>query len=89
VIALVLGATAIAAAHALPIESIPADRTRVSAPARLVLRFNGRIEPRLSRGTLVGGVEEARSQGVMLVLMVGYTMVSLWILAQPIVEPGS
>jgi len=24
----------------------------------------------------------------MLILMVGYTMLSLWILAQPIVEPG-
>ncbi|HEY7489978.1 MAG TPA: hypothetical protein VIH59_02565, partial [Candidatus Tectomicrobia bacterium] len=30
-----------------------------------------------------------RSQYPMLVLMVGYTMLSLWILAQPIVEPGS
>jgi hypothetical protein len=30
-----------------------------------------------------------RSQYPMLVLMVGYTMVSLWILAQPIVEPGA
>ena len=29
-----------------------------------------------------------RSQLPMLVLMVGYTMVSLWILAQPITEPG-
>jgi hypothetical protein len=27
-----------------------------------------------------------RSQYPMLVLMVGYTMISLWILAQPIVE---
>lgn len=29
-----------------------------------------------------------RSQYPMLVLMIGYTMLSLWILAQPIVEPG-
>ena len=29
-----------------------------------------------------------RSQYPMLILMVGYTMLSLWILAQPIVEPG-
>jgi len=28
-----------------------------------------------------------RSQYPMLLLMVGYTMLSLWILAQPIVEP--
>jgi hypothetical protein len=28
-----------------------------------------------------------RSQGPMLVLMVGYTVLSLWILSQPIVEP--
>jgi hypothetical protein len=30
-----------------------------------------------------------RSQYPMLVLMVGYTMLSLWIIAQPIVEPGA
>jgi hypothetical protein len=30
-----------------------------------------------------------RSQYPMLVLMIGYTMVSLWILAQPIVETGA
>ena len=30
-----------------------------------------------------------RSQFPMLVLMVGYTMLSLWIIAQPIVEPGN
>jgi len=30
-----------------------------------------------------------RSQYPMLVLMVGYTMVSLWIIAQPIVELGA
>jgi hypothetical protein len=30
-----------------------------------------------------------RSQYPMLALMVGYTMVSLWILAQPIVETGA
>ena len=31
----------------------------------------------------------ARSQYPMLLLMVGYTMLSLWILAQPIVEQGA
>jgi hypothetical protein len=31
----------------------------------------------------------ARSQYPMLLLMVGYTMQSLWILAQPIVEQGA
>lgn len=30
-----------------------------------------------------------RSQYPMSVLMVGYTMLSLWILAQPIIEPGA
>ena len=30
-----------------------------------------------------------RSQYPMLVLMIGYTMLSLWIMAQPIVEPSS
>jgi hypothetical protein len=34
------------------------------------------------------GRRAARSQYPMLVLMVGYTMVSLWILAQPVVETG-
>ena len=30
-----------------------------------------------------------RSQYPMLALMIGYTTLSLWIIAQPIVEPGS
>jgi hypothetical protein len=34
------------------------------------------------------GASARRSQLPLLVLMVGYTMVSLWILSQPIVESG-
>ena len=39
-------------------------------------------------GTFGEPVAARRSQYPMLVLMVGYTMSSLWILAQPIVELG-
>jgi len=35
-----------------------------------------------------GGGAARRSQYPMLILMIGYTMLSLWILAQPIVEPS-
>lgn len=44
-----------AGAHALLLESTPTHDERGTSPAQLVLRFNGRIEKRLSRVTLVGG----------------------------------
>lgn len=44
-----------AAAHSLLIESVPAANATLAAPPReLVLRFNNRIEKKLSRIRLVG-----------------------------------
>jgi methionine-rich copper-binding protein CopC len=45
-------------AHALLLESAPKHETVAAAPARLVLRFNGRIEKRLSRVVVAGGSEQ-------------------------------
>ena len=42
-------------AHALLLESIPSAGATEASPPRLVLRFNGRIEKRLSRVVMVGG----------------------------------
>lgn len=42
-------------AHALLLESAPEHETVAPAPARIVLRFNGRIEKRLSRVVVAGG----------------------------------
>ena len=45
-----------AAAHAIVLESSPAhDATLARSPDRVVLRFNSKIEKRLSRVTLVAG----------------------------------
>jgi methionine-rich copper-binding protein CopC len=45
-----------AAAHSLLIESRPAANAKLAAPPReLLLRFNNRIEKKLSRVHLVGG----------------------------------
>ena len=44
------------AAHAIVLESVPArDAVLDHAPARVVLRFNSKIEKRLSRVTLTAG----------------------------------
>jgi len=42
-------------AHALLLDSIPKAGATEASPPRLVLRFNGRIEKRLSRVVMVGG----------------------------------
>ena len=44
-----------AAAHSLLLEARPAANSAVSAPTRVTLRFNNRIEKRLSRVTIVEG----------------------------------
>jgi methionine-rich copper-binding protein CopC len=44
-----------AASHALLVDSIPKPDEVTTSPPELVLRFNGRIEKRLSSVTLVGG----------------------------------
>jgi len=44
-----------AGAHAILVEAVPADGARLSAPPpELVLRFNSRIEHKLSQAALVG-----------------------------------
>lgn len=53
------GRTPAAIAHALLLESTPKHDATSGAPAQLVLRFNGRIEKRLSRVVLVGGPDRA------------------------------
>jgi copper resistance protein C len=48
------------APHALLLESTPVADTVVIAPSRLVLRFNGRLESRLSSVMLIGGPRQTR-----------------------------
>ena len=51
-----LGVAEHAAAHALLVESIPAEAATLEiSPPQLVLRFNSRIEHKLSRATLSFG----------------------------------
>lgn len=50
----------VASAHSLLLESSPADGATVPAPRDVRLRFNGRVEKRLSRLTLVGERGEAK-----------------------------
>jgi methionine-rich copper-binding protein CopC len=47
-------------APAILLESVPPAGATVSAPARLVLRFNSRVEARLSSVMLVGGPRQTR-----------------------------
>jgi copper resistance protein C len=48
------GMPARAAAHGLVLESSPKNGERVTAPARLVIRFNSRLEKPLCSVSLVG-----------------------------------
>lgn len=57
---LVFAAVAVASPHALLLDSTPRADTAVSAPPRLILRFNGRIEARLSSVMLIGGPRQTR-----------------------------
>ena len=51
-----LGVAEHAAAHALLVEAIPAEAaTLETSPPQLVLRFNSRIEHKLSRAALIRG----------------------------------
>lgn len=59
--ALLLGPAAPVAAHSLLLESTPAaGAVVVRAPSRVTLRFNNRIEARLSRLRLIDAQGEAR-----------------------------
>ena len=52
---LTVGWVSSALAHAILVESSPGAGEVTEAPARVVLRFNGRIEKRLSSVTVTGG----------------------------------
>lgn len=51
--AAILASPAVAAAHSLLLEARPAANSAVVAPPRVMLRFNNRIEKRLSRITVL------------------------------------
>ena len=54
-----------AAAHAIVLESVPAnDAVLARAPERVTLRFNSKIEKQLTRVTLAEGRGEARSVSI-------------------------
>ena len=53
--AALVASTIPAIAHSLLLEARPAANSAVTAPARVTLRFNNRIEKRLSRVTIVEG----------------------------------
>ena len=53
--AVLVSSTIPAVAHSLLLEARPAANSAVGAPARVTLRFNNRIEKRLSRVTIVEG----------------------------------
>ena len=57
---LLVGTCADLAAHALLIESVPKAEASVLAPSQIVLKFNSRIEARLSSVLLVGGPRNTR-----------------------------
>jgi methionine-rich copper-binding protein CopC len=50
-----------AAGHAILLDSTPRAGEATALPSELVLRFNGRIEKRLSSVTLVGGARNAKT----------------------------
>lgn len=61
-LAAVLGVTSPAAAHSLLLESLPAaEATLTTPPSQITLRFNNRIEKRLSRITVLDERGTARA----------------------------
>jgi methionine-rich copper-binding protein CopC len=57
---LALGPVSALSAHALLIDSVPKADASLPAPPQLVLKFNSRIEARLSSVLLVGGPRNTR-----------------------------
>jgi copper resistance protein C len=57
---LALGPVSVLYAHALLIDSVPKADASLPAPPQLVLKFNSRIEARLSSVLLVGGPRNTR-----------------------------
>ena len=82
--ALLLVLPSAAAAHSLLLESHPAAGSTVRAPSRVTLRFNNRIEKRLSRVVIVD-VRHVRHE--LSVVVVEGGLDTLTVLAPPLV-PG-
>jgi methionine-rich copper-binding protein CopC len=76
---------AVGAAHALLLESTPKAGDAVASPARLMLRFNSRIEKPLSTITLVGGPRNTR---IMLLRSEPEAGPDTLVFGLPALEPG-
>ena len=84
-VAAVLASAAPAAAHSLLLDSEPkADATLAASPTRLLLRFNNRIEKRLSRVRLL----DERGTGRALTVAVDDQTVDRLIADVPALGPG-
>lgn len=81
---LTLGTCPDLAAHALLLESVPKAEASVSAPSQIVLKFNSRIEARLSSIWLVGGPRNTR----VLLLMPEAPAADTLLFTPPELEPG-
>lgn len=79
-----LTAPVAAVAHSLLLEATPGPNTTVPAPARITLRFNTRVEKRLSRIMLVDGQGARRA----LVVLVGDGGVDTVAAQAPALAPG-
>lgn len=83
--AAILASPAVAAAHSLLLEARPAANSAVAAPPRVTLRFNNRIEKRLSRVTIV---DASRVRHDLAVVAAEGATDTLTLLAPPL-APGS
>lgn len=81
---LTLGTGTDLAAHALLLESVPKAEESVLAPVRIVLKFNSRIEARLSSILLVGGPRNTR----LLLLMPEAPAADTLVYSLPELTPG-
>ena len=82
--AVLVSSTIPAVAHSLLLEARPAANSAIAAPTRVTLRFNNRIEKRLSRVTIV---EERMRHDLAVIASEGATD-TLTALAPPLV-PGA
>ena len=82
---LLLAVPAAIEAHSLLLEARPAAGSAVRSPARLTLRFNNRIEKRLSSATLV---DPDQSRHSLVVVATEGSADTLALLAPPL-APGS
>lgn len=74
-----------ATAHPVLVSSSPAAGATVVPPAPLILRFNGRIEKKLSLATLVGG---PRQTSIALLVSEPATPPEVLVYRLPVLAPG-